>query len=274
VSWPVLVDRATFNNQSDHAPMRFKLLALLFLVFLAHAGNSQTKTLIVYDPSKYVLVNPRLIRGEIDYSNFSVHGNGKFNDRNGWGVRLRNEARIISSFMENEDHRFFLYDAFYFDLTMGKMTSKPYTGYSDTEATFATLISMGYDLYAGYRNERFGFLAGKKFNWNSARIGMTSIPGDGSLFYRLSPWSFRMEYCLGFNYEFRLVLSGWNSFSKERKNYGLKIDVPIHPKKRFFLTAEYNYYKAIAEANYFAGDTRYGARIGQFSIGFRVGSIY
>jgi len=233
---------------------------------------AQTQTAIVYDPSKYILVDARLLRGSVGYTSFGISDVDTLPDRQGQGVDLRIEARLVSSFLKKTEG-FVIADAFFLDLTMGRLSSEPLYYYTSPESRFCTSVAFGYSFLAGYSTERFGILGGKQILWSTAMVGGTDLPGP-TLFTFTAPWMARLEFRPGFSQEFRIMLTGWDNFNDDKRTNGFRVDIPFLPKKRFFLT--YTFTRATDQVSYASFDN-YQYASGTFTqhmIGLRFGSIY
>ena len=251
-------------------PCAFSLLALLAwaCASLAHAQQ----TTYIYDPTKYILVDAQMFRGGIGYATFGISDVDTLPVRLGEGVHTRIECRLASRVLDR-DEGFVIADAFFLDLTLGRMSSEPLAYYVDPESRFSIMMRFGYSFLAGYSTERFGLLAGKSFNWSSASVGGTSLPGI-DLFTSTGPWMVRAEFRPAFSNEFRIMLTGWNNFNEERIDQGFQVDVPFLPKRRLFLT--YAFGRRGSDVSYATFDNdRYAPGLfTQHLFGLRFGSIY
>ena len=233
---------------------------------------SAQQTATVYDASRYILVDARLLRGALGYSTFSINGVDTFPDREGEGLDERIEARIVSGFMDN-DEGFVIADAFFLDLTLGRMTSEPLAYYNDPESRFSVMMKFGYSFLAGYSTDHFGLLAGKSFNWSSAFVGQSTMPGE-ALLTGTAPWMARLELRPAFSNEFRIMLTAWDNFKEERLDQGFRIDIPFLPQRRLFLTYEYGRRGADVAYATFDNDRYAPGFFTQQMFGIRFGSIY
>ncbi|MBL0126476.1 MAG: hypothetical protein IPP83_03245 [Flavobacteriales bacterium] len=233
---------------------------------------AQTQTATVYDASKYILVDARLLRGSVGYTTFGISNVDTLPDRLGQGVDLRIEARLISGFKDNTEG-FVIADAFFLDLTLGRLSSEPLTYYNDPESRFCTVMTTGYSFLAGYSTERFGILGGKEILATVAMVGGTDLPGP-SLLTTTAPWMARLEFRPAFSEEFRIMLTGWDNFNDAKRTNGFRVDIPILPKKRFFLT--YTFTHATDQVSYatFDNDQYAPGTFSQHMIGLRFGPIY
>lgn len=230
------------------------------------------QTTASYDASKYVLVDGRLLRGAVGYTSFGISDVDTFPERHGQGLNLRIEARLISGFKKSTEG-FVIADAFFLDLTMGRLSSEPLSYYNSPESRFCTAVSMGYSFLAGYSTERFGVLGGKEIRWAMAMVGGTYLPGP-TLFTTTAPWMARLEFRPAYSREFRIMLTGWDNFNADKRTKGFRVDIPFLPEKRFFLT--YAFSRAMGEASYatFDNDQYAPGTFTQHMIGLRFGSIY
>ncbi|MBK9765208.1 MAG: hypothetical protein IPO87_18205 [Flavobacteriales bacterium] len=246
------------------------LFALLgFAPFLLAA---QSQTVIVYDPSKYILVDARTLRGSFGYTSFGISDVDTLPDRQGQGLDVRIEGRLVSSFRKKKEG-FVIADAFFLDLTLGVLSSEQLYYFTSPESRFSTAAAIGYSFLAGYSDERFGILGGKEVLWSTAIVGGTELPGP-SLFTFTAPWMARLEFRPGFSQEFRIMVTGWDNFNNAKRTNGFRVDIPFLPKKRFFLT--YTFTRASDQVSYASFDN-YQYAPGTFTqhmIGLRFGSIY
>ncbi len=153
------------------------------------------------------------------------------------------------------------------------MSSEPLFYYASPESRFSVNMQFGYSFLAGYSAERYGVLAGKSFNWSSATVGGTSLPGV-DLFTSTGPWMMRAEFRPAFSNEFRIMVTGWNNFNIERSDQGFRVDIPFLPKKRFFLTYEYGRRGSDVSYATFGNDKYAPGIFTQHLFGLRFGSIY
>jgi hypothetical protein len=244
------------------------LLALLLSAFTTWAQQSAT----VYDASRYVLVDAKLLRGHIGYSTFRIGQVDTMPDRAAHGLAQRIEARIISGFVKR-DEGFVVADAFFLDLTLGSMTSDPEAYYKDPESRFSLFMRFGYSFMAGYSHKNFGILVGKSFNWSAAMVGSTSLPGQ-ELLSPTGPWMMRLELRPAFSKEFRLMLTGWDNFTDVRRDKGFRVDVPFLPGRRLYLTYQFDH--LAGDVSYVTLDNGRPANgvLTQHLFGLRFGSIY
>lgn len=241
-------------------------------IVLCTAAAQAQQTAISYDPANYILVDARLLRGSVGYTMFGIHDVDTLPDRLGQGVDLRIEARLVSGFMKKTEG-FVIADAFYLDLTMGRMSSGPLEYYSDPESRLAYAMRSGYSFLAGYSNAHFGILGGKEVLWGTAQVGGSGLPGDVLLAFS-APWMARLEYRPAFSEEFRIMLTGWDNFREGRRINGFRVDIPFLPKRRFFLT--YTLSRSDGPVSYatFDNNTYSPGVFTQHMIGLRFGSIY
>ena len=243
----------------------------LCIALCATAARGQ-QTAISYDPTKYILVDARLLRGSVGYSMFGIRDVDTLPDRLGQGVDLRIEARLVSGLMK-KSAGFVVADAFYLDLTMGRMSSAPLAYYEDPESRLAYVMRFGYSFLAGYSNEHFCVLGGKGIEWGTAQVGGSGVPGD-VLLAATAPWMARLEFRPAFSEEFRIMLTGWDNFRDGGRNNGFRVDIPFLAKHRFFLS--YTFSRSDGPVSYATFDNdRYSPGVfTQDMIGLRFGSIH
>ncbi len=252
--------------------MKKAALGLAGLVLCMSSAEAQTQKVTVYDPSRYILVDGSFLRGSLGYTTFAIGDVDTLPDREGSGLDLRIESRIVSAIIE-KDEGFVISDAFFLNLTMGSLSSEPLSYYKDPESRFSTAMKFGYSFLAGYSGERFGVLGGKSFEWFSSFVGGSSLPGE-KLMVGSAPWMMRLELRPAFSKEFRIMLTGWDNFKEERMNKGFRVDIPFLPEKRFFIT--YAFCRIGADVAYATFDNNVYApgTFTQHMIGLRFGSIY
>lgn len=235
-------------------------------------ATTAQQTAVVYDPTKWILIDARMLRGAIGYSMFSIHDVDSLPARQGQGVNERIEARLVSMFVER-DEGFMIADAFFLDLTLGRMSSEPLFYYDNPESRFSMMMQFGYSFLAGYSAKNFGLLGGKSFNWSSATVGGTSLPGM-ELLTGTAPWMIRAEWRPAFSNEFRIMLTGWNNFNNARIDQGFRVDIPFLPKRRLFLTYEYGRRGSDVSYATFNNDQYAPGYFTQHMVGIRFGAIY
>lgn len=241
-------------------------------IVLGTAPAQAQQTAIGYDPSKYILVDARLLRGTVGYSRFGIGEVDTLPDRLGQGVNLRIEVRMVSGIMKMTQG-FVIADALSVDYTLGRMSSEPLAYYKEPESRLAYAMRFGYSILAGYSSTHFGVLAGKGIGWSTALVGGSGVPGD-ALFAANAPWMARLEFRPAFSQEFRIMLTGWDDFRREGRNNGFRVDIPILPKHRFFLS--YTFDRSDGPVAYATFDNdRYSPGVfTQHMFGLRFGSIY
>ena len=233
---------------------------------------AQTQTATVYDASRYVLIDPRMLRGSVGYTTFGIGDVDTLADRLGQGVDMRIEGRIISGFVDKTEG-FVVADGLFLDLTMGRLSSEPLSYYKDPESTFSTVMKFGYSFLAGYSNDHFGALGGIGFEWSSAFVGGTDVPGE-KLLSGTVPWMMRLEFRPAFSQEFRIMVTGWDNFNATRLDQGFRVDIPFLPNKRFFLTYSFSRMKSDVSYATFDNDRYAPGTLTQQMVGLRFGSIY
>lgn len=252
--------------------MGTRAIGIVIGIALGLATAHAQQTVISYDPTKYVLVDARLLRGAVGYSTYGISDVDSLLDRQAQGVYLRIEARLVSGLVKRTEG-FVIADAFFLDLTMGALVSEPLFYYDNPEDRFSGAMSFGYSFLAGYSTERFGILGGKSFNWSTAFVGGTELPG-GELMVGTAPWMMRLEFRPAYSSEFRIMLTGWDNFNEIKRSNGFRVDIPFLPKKRFFLTYELS--RVAGDVSYASADNGvYNTGVfTQQMFGLRFGSIY
>jgi len=245
----------------------------IFVGLLAALCTAQAQqTVVSYDPTKYVLVDARLLRGAFGYASFGISDVDTLADRQAQGINLRIEARLVSGLVKRTEG-FVIADAFFLDLTLGALKGEPLYYYDNPEDRFSGAMAFGYSFLAGYSTERFGLLGGKSFNWSTAFVGGTELPG-GELMVGTAPWMMRLEFRPAFSKEFRILLTGWDNFNDLKRSNGFRLDVPFLPKKRFFLTYEFSRVGSDVSYASFDNGTYATGVFTQHLFGLRFGSLY
>jgi len=255
------------NNRS-----RTPLLAVILCLALTPSAGAQQQKVMVYDASKYILVDARLLRCAIGYSTFSINDVDTLQDRLAQGLNMRTEARIVSGLVKRTEG-LVIADALFLDLTMGLMRSAPIFYYDNPEPRFSYAMQFGYSFLAGYSNEHIGALGGKSFNWSGATVGGTDLPG-AKLLTATGPWMARFEFRPAFSNEFRIMLTAWDNFNPDQIDQGLRVDIPFLPENRFFLTYQYGHRSGDVSAASFDNYRYAPVTFTQHLFGLRVGSIY
>ena len=107
---------------------------------------------------------------------------------------------------------FVAHDAFYLSTAFGKVNS-PLVGENlpkgslNRESKFAMAFTFGYDFYLGYRNKRWGLLAGVRPQWSSVSLGdFSPAPQAGGLglMYFAYPLALRGEWHPFSHFEYRV----------------------------------------------------------------------
>lgn len=248
-----------------------KVLALAGLGLFLHTATAQQQA-TVYDASNYILVDARLLRAAIGYTTFHLRMEDDLPQRDAQGIDLRAEARLVSGFLDS-DEGFVIADAFYIDLGLGVLNSEPLYYFANPEDRFSTTASFGYSFLAGYSNKRFGALAGKGFDWTAAFVGGSTLPG-AKLFLATAPWMTRLEFRPAFSGEFRILLTGWDNFNDTKRSQGFRLDLPIHPTKRFWLTYSFSSWGSDVSYATFDNFQYAPGTLTQHMFGLRVGSLY
>lgn len=251
---------------------RTPLLAVILCLALTPLARAQEQRAIIYDPSQYILVDARLLRGAIGYTTFSINDVDTLPDRLGQGLNMRIEARIVSGLLKHTEG-FVIADAFFLDLTMGRMSSEPLFYYDSPESRFSYAMQFGYSFLAGYSNKSFGVLGGKSFNWSAASVGDSGLPG-AKLLTATGPWMARFEFRPAFSNEFRIMVTAWDNFNRDKIDQGFRVDIPFLPERRLFLTYQYGHRSGDVSAAIFDNDHYAPGAFSQHLFGIRFGSIY
>ena len=203
--------------------------------------------------------------------------------RSATGIYLNNEGKIISGF-QKKTLGFTIHDAFYFDMSFGKMNQDARIAHNgEVESKLSININMGYLGLAGYRTERWAALGGLDFRFFNYSVGGSDLPNvNGSLFYASTPIVLRGEY--GFsksNPNVRAILSVWTtrSYAHYEKTastkapyHAVRLELPLTGKGRFWLFAQYVNTKQLGEDTHMFYPARV-ATFNQYMVGLRVGNL-
>ncbi len=252
--------------------MVFRLTVVLMILGIVSIKLQAQQKVTVYDASRYILVDAKFLRGSFGYSAFKIGEVDTLPDRHAQGIDVYIEARLVSGLLKR-DEGFVIADAFYLGMSLGRLASAPLYYYTSPEGRFSGVTRTGYSLMAGYSAERFGVLAGKRFDWSGAFVGGSELPAS-DIFIATAPWMARVELRPAFSREFRLMLTGWDNFNDAKRHNGFRVDVPFLPEKRFFLSYEFT--RIGADVSYATFDNGVSAPgvLTQHMIGMRFGSIY
>jgi hypothetical protein len=226
----------------------------------------------LYDPNHYILIDPRMIRGSLGYTNMKIKDVAGIPDRIGHGFNTRFEVRFLSWILKRQ-HGFVLTDGMNVDLSIGYMSTEPIKYYNSPESKFASSLRFGYSVMSGYSNRRIGLLGGKNFEWLSSFIGGSFFPGD-KLILGTAPWIMRLEFRPAFSNEFRLMVTGWDNFTHDRTNKGFRVELPIKPKKRLFICYENIFFKTQVSSAAFDNNVYAPGILNLQNIGLKYGAIY
>lgn len=201
--------------------------------------------------------------------------------RNAVGIHLSNEVKIISGFFDKKNE-FAVHDAFYFDLNLGMMTSRqntykaPLSNAPETESRFSFTANFGYLFLAGYRNKKFGALAGIDFRWRIASVGGIDMPNlNGPLLYFSRPIVLRGEYCFSNeSADHRAIAMFWyDGGSDTRASYqSVRLEYPLGDSGRWWLCGQYTHQAALSQDN-FRILNPYNSIFNQWMIGVRIGNL-
>jgi len=251
-----------------------KISLTVFLLSFGHSLFAQEYIYLSKDGiRKLMRVNIGLAQWSITQQDSSA--------RNAVGLHLSDEVKIISGFI-NKKSEFAVFDAFYFDLNMGVMTSQPNTYKNalsttpDNESRFSFTANFGYMLLGGYRNKQFGALAGMDFRWRQATVGGIDMPNlDGPLLYFSRPIVLRGEYCLSKdNFDQRGIVMFWyDGGSDSRASFqSVRLEYPLGDSGRWWLVGQYIHQTALSQDN-FRVLNPYNSSFNQFILGIRIGGL-
>jgi len=239
------------------------ILSMAWIIpFATHAQQT-----IYIDKADFV----KIFRAGVGYEYMSLNID-KIDPRVAHTLFLNNDVKIISTFI-NKTSNVAIYDGFYLDLAMGKMTSTPLTYYKDPESSFTVLMNFGYKFLAGYRNETYAVLGGMNFHWMSAFVGSSQFPGN-TLLQGYYPFVVRGEYKIGEVKAHRVTAEVWSNFSSTTGSHGVRVDYPLTSSGRFNISAEYRNNSGLAAAANSDNNVYTQSSLSQFIIGLRIGNIY
>ena len=220
-----------------------------------------------------VLIDARVIRGQFGYTQMQLSNADTFSSRIVDAINLKAEFQLLSTLF-GYYNRFVIYDALYTEMLFGKMRNNPIQhGKSDTESKLSFGFRWGYDLFAGYRTEKYGILAGIRPRWMMAAIGDLTMGGNSlGYFVYTMPFAVKGEYRLGYHNEFRIMLTLWDNFSAKKGNRGARLEIPFNPSGRWWVFGEYETYNH--SVDYVFGINPNNAAYKTLTVGIRVGSMY
>ncbi|MES2690978.1 MAG: hypothetical protein V4658_11285 [Bacteroidota bacterium] len=175
--------------------------------------------------------------------------------RTAYGLHVSNEVKLVSGFW-NKERAFTFHDAFYMDMSFGRMNNTPRktkagTSEEDVETRFSYTLNMGYLLLAGYRNPKWGVLAGIDFRFRGTRIGDMVTPDiNGNLFNYSRPVVLRGEYCISKDVaEKRAIAMLWydNGSATRDSYFSVRAEYPTGKSGRFWLYFQYTQQRSLGE---------------------------
>ncbi|MES2656420.1 MAG: hypothetical protein V4620_12570 [Bacteroidota bacterium] len=219
-----------------------------------------------------------VMRVNIGYSNWTLTPKDSNSGHSANGIHLSNEVKIVSALWDKKS-AFTVHDAFYFDINLGLLQGdarKPTAGASDKEKTFSMNTNFGYLLLAGYRNKKWGALAGLDFRWQTCTAGGFGTPNlDGDLFNFTRPFVVRGEYCISESVADKRAIgtiwydSGTNDYSRATY-FSFRGEYPIGSQGRWWLLGQYTFMQSIGDDKFYSGSAPFVTNMNQFIIGFRI----
>ena len=159
---------------------------------------------------------------------------------------------------------------------MGIMSGTKQTYKTETESRFSMATSFGYLGMIGYRNKKWGALAGVDFKWQTSTIGGVTMPNlDGDLLYFSRPLVLRGEYNLSKENNRRLIATFWydGGNTTTRAPYqSIRVELGLGESERWWLLLQYNHQKALGE-NHFMINPPAEVSFNQFIVGLRIGQL-
>jgi hypothetical protein len=228
-----------------------------------------------YAFSQYIYVSregvAKVLRVNLGYTQWDLKADSV--KRKAMGVHLLNEVKIVSAFLD-ADSKFTVHDAFYFDISIGKMTTPSriyhWSFGDETEMKFSVAFNFGYMGLAGYREERWAALGGVDFRYTQSYVGKMSM---GSRYMPMPV--IRGEY--GFsenNANLRAILTAWVNVSKKSNPYQMvRLELPLHGKGRWWLYAQYMQEKGSIADSFDTAPIIGKGTLSQWMIGVRIGNL-
>lgn len=198
-----------------------------------------------------------MLRAEIGYAWLDLSPESKGTRRLAQAVTAKNEWSIMGKPNIGRGP----FDGLYFNLALGKMTSKPLTTGPLGEGVFSVYSEFGYNFLYGYRGEAWSGFGGIKFDWSFASIGGTMLDFNSSF-----PLMVRMEYLL-FG-DKRLLASAWTNFHSHGL-YGIDLAVPL--SERWWIYSNLNQRRK--SVGWEGGSASKGS-LTAIGLGIRVGPYY
>lgn len=221
----------------------------------------------------------RLFRVNFGYTQWGIQMKDSIN-RIARGIHLSNETKVFSRPTKLDQH-FTIHDAFYLDLNLGLMATKPRStqngiGGPQKEGRFSFTSNFGYLFLAGYRTKRFAALGGIDFRWRIATVGGMKMPNiNGPLLYYSLPLVGRLECAPNKSKpNKRLIAMLWatKNTTKRIPYQSLRVEYAITKNGRWNLCSQYIKQVATGE-NGFLSYTVAKCTFTQFWLGFRIGML-
>lgn len=218
-----------------------------------------------------------VLRVNIGYTNWTLTPKDSSNGGSANGIHLSNEVKIVSALWDKKS-AFTVHDAFYFDINLGLKSDarKATTGAPDDEKKFSVNTNFGYLLLAGYRNKKWGALAGLDFRWQTCNAGGFGTPSlNGDLFNFTRPLVVRGEYCVSESVADKRAIgtiwydSGTNDYSRATY-FSFRGEYPIGSQGRWWLLGQYTFMQSIGDDKFYTNPTPVITNMNQFIIGFRI----
>lgn len=213
----------------------------------------------------------KFMRFNIGYTNFSM----KLNDSTtkvANGLYLNNEVKLISGFFKGK--YFTVHDAFYLGIDLGIMTSQKQKKPDRTEGSFSYSANTGYVILAGYRDKKWGALAGVDFKYLGTNIGNVTMPNlDGKIFHHSRAFVVRGEYNLSREKNRRIIGTFWYDAGNNTSRAPYQsVRVEVGLGGSYWLLFQQNRQKALGE-NHFMGIPPAEMVFNQFIVGLRIGLL-
>jgi len=213
----------------------------------------------------------KILRADIGYTQFNLTPKDSATQSVN-AIHLNNEVKILTG-KKGEKYPITIYDAFYFNLALGLLSSEPQQNGEEKESSFAFTFDFGYTFLAGYRNKQLGLLGGVDFRWRAADANGITMPDlNGDITYYSRPLVIRGEYAL-FN-KSRVVGTIWyDDGNAERASFkSTKLMFSLGEEQRYWFMVQYVNQSAKGQ-NIFKSYDPTEVAFTQFIIGLHIGIL-
>ncbi|MFN3999946.1 hypothetical protein [Algoriphagus sp.] len=248
--------------------MKYRFIAILILM-LVGSQNLYSQDYIILSDSEV----RGILRVSLGATQFSLREKDSL-AQSAYGIHLSNEVKLLS-YVWNKEKSFTFHDAFYLDLSFGRMNNEPreLPSKGESESRFSYVANMGYLLLPGYRNPKWALLAGLDFRWRAVKVGEYTFPNvDGPLLYYSRPLVIRAEYALSKEIaDKRAIFMMWyDNGTAKRTNYlSARLEYPIGEKGRSWIYFQYTGQSALGEDTFTPSDAK-DTKFNQLILGVRI----